>query len=162
MPNTDHGDSSGDHTRDRERVETSELALLVRAEIETIHEFFVGWFRGELEDDDENFLPGFARRLDPGFVLVNSRGEVLPLARLIKQIRGSHGSSPGFEIDIHDVRLRHHSGDIFVATYEERQRGAEHTTPAHNRRLSTAVLRADRVAPGGFAWLHVHECPTMA
>jgi hypothetical protein len=157
MPHTDHETLARDRTRDREQVETSEAAGRVRAEVEAIHEFFVGWFHGALEDDDDLFLRDFARRLDPGFVLVTPSGEALPLARLIKLVRGAHGSNPEFEIEIRDVRLRHQSGDIFVATYEEWQRHAKHNTPANNRRISTVVLRADRVAPGGLAWLHLHE-----
>jgi hypothetical protein len=39
-----------------------------------------------------------------------------------------------------------------VVTYEEWQR-----SNPNNGRISTVLLQTDRVAPGGLAWLHLHE-----
>ena len=39
-------------------------------------------------------------------------------------------------------------------TYEEWQRGS---WQPNNGRISTVLLQNDRVAPGGLAWLHLHE-----
>ena len=35
---------------------------------------------------------------------------------------------------------------------------AAHAAKPDNARLSTALLAPERVAPGGLAWLHLHEC----
>jgi hypothetical protein len=160
MPNTDHQDAGDhDHGRDRERqrVETSDAAKLVHAEILAMHEFFVKWFRGAVTNDDDVFSQGFARRFDPGFMLIGTGGEILPLARLTKLIRAGHGSNPGFRIEIREVVLRRELDSVYVVTFEEWQRNAMHATP-NNGRLNTALLQMDRVAPGGLAWLHMHEC----
>jgi hypothetical protein len=154
MPNTDHQDG-GD--RDRQRVETSEAAKLVQLEITTMHAFFVQWFTGAVPNDDDVFAQGFARRFDPGFVLISPSAEVLPLAQLTKFMRGAYGSNPGFRLEIRDVVLRRELDSVFVVTFEEWQRNAVHAPP-NNGRLCTVLLQTDRVAPGGLAWLHLHEC----
>jgi hypothetical protein len=156
MPNTDHRDSDG-RDRERQRVETSDAAKLVRTEIVALHEFFVQWFSGAVANDDDVFAQGFARRLDPGFVLIGPDAEIMPLAMLTKFLRAAHGSNPGFRIEIRNVVLRRELDSVFVVTYEEWQRNAVHAPPS-NGRLSTALLQTDRVAPGGLAWLHLHEC----
>lgn len=158
MPNTDH-DEHHDHDRDRERqrVETSEAATLVHAEILALHAFFVQWVRGTVANDDDVFAQGFARRFDPGFMMVVPGGEIIPLARLTKSMRTRHGSNPAFEIEIREVVLRRELDSVFVVTYEEWQRNATQASP-NNARISTALLQTDRVAPGGLAWLHLHEC----
>lgn len=157
MPNTDHQDGP-DRNRDRQRVETSEAAAEVQSEIEALHDFFVGWFRGTISNDDDTFQAGFARRFDPGFILIAPGGTVLPLATLTKAIRAGHGSNPEFRIAIRNVVLRRELGKHVVATYEEWQRNALNSTPSDNGRLSSALLERAPVAPGGFAWLHLHEC----
>ncbi|PRP95842.1 hypothetical protein ENSA5_37110 [Enhygromyxa salina] len=159
MPNTNH-DSSDDReiNRDVRRVESSETANRVRAEIEALHEFFVSWFTGAVENDDDVFQRGFARRFDPGFVLVPPAGTLMSLPRLTRAIREGYGQNPDFRIAIREVVLRREIGDLVLVTYEEWQRNAKASTPADNGRAATAVFKADRVAPGGLAWLHVHEC----
>ncbi len=155
MPNTDHRDGPD---RSREDVEGSALARQVKAEIEALHRFFVEWIHGSVAADDDSFQRGFARRFDPGFVLIGPDGALVPLARLTKGIHAAHGSNPDFAIEIRDVVLRRDLGEHVVVTYEEWQRGARHAATPDNARISTALLRRDRVAPGGFAWLHLHEC----
>jgi hypothetical protein len=156
MPNTNH--KKGDQDRDVRRAEESDLADQVRAEIEAMHEFFVAWFTGAVANDDDVFQRGFARRFDPGFVLIPPAGSLLSLAGLTKSIREAHGSNPEFRIAIRDVVLRRELPGVVVVTYHEWQRDAKASTPANNGRVSTALLRPEAVAPGGFAWLHVHEC----
>jgi hypothetical protein len=162
MPNTDHkpnpNHKKGGDDRDVRRAEESELADQVRAEIEAMHEFFVGWFTGKLANDDDVFQRGFARRFDPAFVLIPPAGNLLPLAGLTKSIRSAHDSNREFRIAIRDVVLRRELRDVVVVTYQEWQRNAKASTPANNGRISTALLRPEAVAPGGFAWLHIHEC----
>ncbi|PRQ08447.1 hypothetical protein [Enhygromyxa salina] len=156
MPNTNH--KKGDQDRDVRRAEESDVADKVRAEVEAMHEFLVAWFTGAVANDDDVFQRGFARRFDPGLVLIPPAGNLLTLAGLTKAIRGSHGSNPEFRIAIRDVVLRRELPGLVLVTYQEWQRNAKASTPANNGRVSTALLRPEAVAPGGFAWLHVHEC----
>lgn len=156
MPNTDHEDHH-DRDRDRQRVETSEAAKLVHAEIMAMHAFFVQWFTGSVANDDDVFAQGFARRFDPGFVMISPGGEVWPLAQLTKSMRTRHGSNPAFRLEIREVVLRRELDSLFVATFEEWQRNATRG-PSSNGRIVTVLLQTDRVAPGGLAWLHLHEC----
>jgi hypothetical protein len=156
MPNINH--KKGDQDRDVRRAEESELADQVRAEVEAMHEFLQAWFTGAVANDDDEFQRGFARRFDPGLVLIAPGGSTLSLAGLTKAIREAHGSNPKFRIAIRDVVLRRELSNVVVVTYQEWQRNAKASTPANNGRVSTALLRPEVVAPGGFAWLHVHEC----
>jgi hypothetical protein len=151
MPNTDHQDGA-DRDRERQRVETSPAAELVRVEIVAMHEFIEQWFSGAVANEDDVFARGFARRFDPGFVRISPAGEVFPLAQVIRAVRAAHGSSPAFRLQIRAVVLRRELDGVFVATYEEWQRGNP-----NNGRISTVLLSTDRVAPGGLAWLHLHE-----
>jgi hypothetical protein len=152
MPNTDHQDG-GDRDRERQRVETSAAAELVRNEVVAMHAFLEQWFCGAANNEDDVFARGFARRFDPGFVRVSPAGEVVPLAQVIRAVRGAHGRSPEFRLQIRSVVLRRELDGLFVATYEEWQR-----SNPNNGRISTVLLQTDRVAPGGLAWLHLHEC----
>jgi hypothetical protein len=156
MPNTDHQDA-GDRDRDRQRVETSDAAKRVHAEILAMHAFFLQWFTGAVANEDDVFAQGFARRFDPGFMLISPGGEVMPLAQLTKSIRARHGSNPAFRLEVRDIVLRRELDSLFVVTFEEWQRSAVQAT-SNNGRLCTVLLQTDRVAPGGLAWLHVHEC----
>ena len=119
-----------------------------------LHEFFEGWFTGDLPETDEAFK-AVEERLADGFVLVSPRGDVDDRGPLLDAIRSAHGGRPSsFRIWIEDVELRQSHGGVYVATYEEwQQQGDEE--PTH--RLSTAVLRDNADAPGGLVWLHVHE-----
>lgn len=161
MPNTDHDagpERAPEGNRDARRPEDSELAIAARKEIEDLHAFFVGWFSGSLSDDDDTFQRGFARRFEPGFLLIPPAGTQMPLAKLSGAIRSGHGTNPEFRIEIRNVTLRREIGKVAVLTYEEWQRNAKASTPPNNARIATVLLKPDRVAPGGFAWLHIHEC----
>ena len=161
MPNNDHDagpEREDDRERSRQRVEDSALAIAARQEIEDLHAFFVGWFSGQLANDDDTFQRGFARRFDPGFLLIPPAGTLLPLAKLSQSIRAGYGTNPDFRIQIRNVTLRREIGKTAVLTYEEWQRSAKASTPADNGRVATVLMTPDRVAPGGFSWLHLHEC----
>lgn len=158
MPNTDHQDDSRQHNRERERVETSAAAQQAAAEVEALHVFLQQWFRGALEDTDDVFSAGFVRRFDPAFVMINPSGQLVPLAQVTRRIRAAHGSSPAIEIEVRQTTLRRELSGVLVVTYEEWQRNAAFAERAENVRISTALLQAERVAPGGWAWLHLHEC----
>ena len=123
----------------------------VHEEIESLHEFFVGWFAGTLR---EELLDECLRaRFDPGFVLIPPGGELLTLDALEGALRSAHGSNPEFRITIRDVRIRHVSDDWILATYEEWQRNAKASQPPDNGRVSTVLFGRS----GPLRWLHVHE-----
>ena len=123
----------------------------VREEIESLHEFFVGWFSGALDETafDDDFLP----RFDPGLVLIPPAGTTLTLAELAASIRAGFGSNPGFAIAIRNVRVRRAWDGGILATNKEWQRNALASTPPDNGRVATVLF-----APcEPLRWLHVHE-----
>ena len=132
----------------------------VRAEIEAVHRFIAGWFRGDEPAGAQQFHAGLAARLAPGFVNIQPAGRALTGETLLSAIERGHGTNPRFEIEIRDVQLRFVGADggLVLATYTELQRGAMHSTPAENARVSTVLLQRTET---GFAWHHIHEtaCP---
>ena len=137
----------------------------VRAEIEAVHRFIAGWFRGDEPAGAEPFKAGLAARLAPGFVNIQPAGRVLAPDVLLSSIEQGHGANPRFEIEIRDVALRFvdagsggAGGGLVLATYTELQRGALHSTPPENARVSTVLLERTEA---GFLWHHIHEtaCP---
>ncbi|MCG8456718.1 MAG: DUF4440 domain-containing protein [Holophagales bacterium] len=145
--------------------ETGGHEARVVKEIEELHRFFEGWFLGILPDTDEAFAR-FADALDGDFMIVSPSGRATERAALLEALRGAHGAwgsgdgaseagAGGGRIWIENVRIRHLAGDLVVATYEEwQQKGGEARARG---RLSTVVFRREGNAPGGLAWLHVHE-----
>lgn len=124
-----------------------------QSEIVELHAFFEGWLGGTLPATDA----AYARVVDtmaPEFAIVTPGGELLLREQLLAQIRGAHGSRPGWRIWIERPALRLAFGGVTVATYEEWQRYGDGAVSA---RLSTAIFRAQAGAPHGLAWLHVHE-----
>ena len=128
-----------------------ELETQARNEIESLHEFFVGWFSGELEEDsfDATFLPRFAEDV----VLIPPGGQQLGYEELVGWIRGGHGNNPNFRIAIRNVRLRRVLADHLLVTYEEWQRNALASEPSDNGRVATVLFeKGDQLR-----WLHIHE-----
>ncbi|MEM9073100.1 MAG: hypothetical protein AAGE52_31640 [Myxococcota bacterium] len=125
----------------------------IRTEIEDLHRFFTGWFRGSLELSA--LKTELEDRLDPAFTYIQPSGALLDRTRLVGTLRTAHASNTHFAIEIRDVKLRAKSGRTRIATYVEVQRGARNTTPAENARLSTVVFEED--PDGSLRWLHVHE-----
>lgn len=130
---------------------SSELEARVRTEVESIHEFFVGWFSGVIPKDE--FDAGFLRRFDPDFILVPPAGSLLRLEDLAEGLRQSHGSNPDFRIAIRNVELRREWDGHVLATYEEWQRNALASTPPDNGRIATVLFRDGEP----LEWLHIHE-----
>ena len=128
-----------------------ELTRAVRREVEALHEFFVGWFAGELPEEALN--SAFVDRLGADFVLIPPGGIVVGRQDIANAIRDSRGSNADFRIAIRDVQIRQILDDYLVVTYEEWQRNALQSSPPDNGRLATALFR--RGPP--LEWLHVHE-----
>jgi hypothetical protein len=123
----------------------------IRQEIESLHEFFMGWFSGRLSMDV--FDAQFTQHMDPEFVLIPPSGELLTLANLSAGLRAAHGSNPDFRIAIREVHVRRATGHHVLVTYQEWPRHALASVPEDNGRVSTALFDA----AGELRWLHVHE-----
>ena len=123
----------------------------VRAEVEALHRFFVGWFSGVI--DESEFETGFLNRFEPEFLLIPPAGSLLTLSELASSIQCAHGSNPDFRIAIRNVRVRWEFDRVIVAIYEEWQRNAIASTPAANARIATVLFK--KAEP--LQWLHVHE-----
>lgn len=158
MPTTDHQIGGRKVEKDRVQIQESEIAKAVRAEIEGLHAFFVGWFGGKLTNDDETFSNGFVRRFDPACILIPPGGTIVPLAQLTRMIRSGYGNNPDFRIEIRNVVLRREERMWVLATYEEWQVNALNSTPPNNARISTAWFRREKATTSGLAWMHIHEC----
>lgn len=154
----------------------SEIEASVREEVERLHAFISGWFRGEVSESNALFEASFASRLAPELINIQPAGAVLTRAELMEGIRAGYGANPDFRITISEVMLRWssaagearvteegvHSGDVggdsvvALATYREFQEGAKQTVPPDNTRVTTVLMRLG--GPGeGPLWLHLHE-----
>ncbi len=115
-------------------------------EVAQLHEFFQGWFQGDLATDE------FGRcesALAEGFSIVTPGGELIHREELLTALRRHRGREPGsFTIDTVS-RKCHRVNDVHLVTYEERQSGPRSTV-----RLSTAAITE---GGGRFSWHSVHE-----
>ncbi len=126
-----------------------------RREIEALHVFFEGWFRGTIDATEAAFAR-FVDALADDFEIIPPSGTRVPRATLLVSVRDSHGSHPNtFEIDIRGVQSRSLADGQFLVVYEEWQRESAQTPWA--ARVSSAWLSRNPRAPGGFTWHHVHE-----
>lgn len=121
-------------------------------EIEQLHDFFVDWFRGRVEDRREVF-GRFEAVLAADFSMVIPDGRTVPRATLLQGLRASHGSRPSVEIRIEQPTLILERDGVVVARYREWQRDSE----GERARLSTVVFRRNASQPNGLAWVTVHE-----
>ncbi len=134
----------------------SDLPGEVRAEIETLHDFFTGWFSGALPESDEAFARGLADHLQPDFEIVLPSGTVHDRDAILTPIRQAWGTNPGFRAVVRDVRVLGEwpGAGLVLAAYVEVQTGARNTTPADNLRHSTVLF--ERMT-GRLVWRHLHE-----
>ncbi len=123
----------------------------VRREVEDLHQFFYGWFRGEI--DRQSFESKFLPRFAPDLVFIPPGGRLYGLPDLSSMIRGGYGSNPEFRVCIRKVEVRRRFDGHILATYEEWQRNARASQPADNGRIAT-VLFTDE---DPLRWLHIHE-----
>ncbi|MEE9433663.1 MAG: hypothetical protein V3V15_05445 [Sphingorhabdus sp.] len=134
-----------------------QLLSLIREEIEALHAFIAGWFRGAVAHDRALFDAQLASRFSPSLINIQPAGKMLSCSALTEAIFDGYGSNPDFDITICDVGIIDVSADQsrITALYEERQSGARNTVPAGNRRLSSVIFA--RQDGGGLLWLHIHE-----
>ena len=125
-------------------------------EVRGFHAFLRDWLAGAVPRRAEAFAR-FSGALDGALEVVSPLGTVTGREALVEEFEGLHGALAGdadaFDIWIENFRCRRVVGDHAVVVYEEwhRRRGAT------SARLSTALFRREATAPGGVAWLHVHE-----
>jgi len=124
---------------------------MVRAEVESLHRFFEGWFSGALPRDE--LESEFLCRFDPGFVLIPPTGGVLTLEELAASLLVSHGTRPDFGISIRNVEVRSVSAGHVLANYEEWQQDGLASARCQNARITTVLFQ--NVEP--LRWVHVHE-----
>ena len=134
----------------------SSAAQLARKEIEGLHEFFVDWFGGLIDEEEAVFEQRFSVRFSSDCELIQPSGDTLTRDVFFQAVKNSYGSSPDFRIAIRNVRVRAElPGDHLLVSYEEWQRNAINSKPADNARAASVLFSRD--ANGIFQWLHIHE-----
>lgn len=126
----------------------------IATEIAELHAFFEDWFVGRLPNEDQAFAR-FADAMGAGFEIVSPAGTATGRDDLLAMLRAAHCSSAegALRIWTDSVSARSLGDGLTLARYEEWQESGGET----KGRLSSAVLREDSSAPGGFLWLSVHE-----
>lgn len=121
-------------------------------EVVGLHEFFVEWFTGQIENSDEAF-DRVARALGSEFVLIGPDGRGRGREVVLASIRGQYGRRADFTIEIRNFQPRLLEGGLAVVVYEEHQVVGGKA----NARISSAVFRGSGTAPEKVAWIHLHE-----
>ena len=131
-----------------------DLVEAARFEVLGLHEFFVGWFTGTLEDTDDAFAR-LEQSLHAQFSMIAPSGETLDRAAVVASVRAAHSTAgDGFAIEIRDVVARVTAEDAVLVTYEEWQLDGERV---ESRRASTAWFARAAGAPTRVQWRHLHE-----
>ncbi len=132
-------------------MSTDDLHTRVEREIVSLHEFFVDWFGGTLEEAafETDFVPRFSTDL----VFIPPAGRLLGYPELETAIRERYSTNPDFRIQIRNVVVHRHFAGKVLATYEEWQRNALASTPPDNGRLATVLFEEGE----RLRWLHIHE-----
>ncbi|MEL7465176.1 MAG: nuclear transport factor 2 family protein [Pseudomonadota bacterium] len=128
----------------------SALEASIREDVEDLHRFFVDWFGGRLERSA--LETRFAAAIDPGCLYITPDCERMDQPTLVRMMAGAFGANPDFRIAIRDVRIQRDLGDTVLATYVERQAGAQRSA-SRNGRFTTVLMT--KSTP--HRWLHIHE-----
>ncbi len=124
----------------------------IEIEVVRLHDFFVDWMTGTIEQSDENFLQ-FANSMSDDFYIVAPSGQLTEREALVSGLHSTYNKRVGLRIWIENVKLRHMLNDTIVATYEEWQSLEGKTTA----RLSTVIFTLDDTVPNQLLWRCVHE-----
>ena len=119
-------------------------------EIIELHEFFEGYFLGDLDADDVGRLEV---ALAPDFTIVGPGGGESSRVQTVTAIRAGHAHTSQLRISIIDARVVVELHDVVVARYVEHQEHADTITD----RLSTVVFSRTPDPPNGLRWRTVHE-----
>jgi hypothetical protein len=121
-------------------------------EVRELHAFFEDWFTGALPEADAAF-DRFEDALGPGFRIVSPDGDERSRTDILEAVWAGHGDSETFDIQVRNVQPRYAFDERCLLRYEEWQADGERDTG----RVSTVLFERDETAPGGVAWLDVHE-----
>ena len=130
---------------------TTSIQDRIRQEIEGLHAFFVGWFRGTLPQSD--FESAFLTRLSPDLTFIPPAGRLLGMGDLASLVRDRYASNPDFAIQIRRVTVQREFDQHILATYEEWQRNALASQPPDNGRIATVLFASS----DPLRWMHIHE-----
>lgn len=131
------------------------MAATYRHEIESLHDFFVEWYTGQVDEDAFSRLED---ALGPSFEIVSPDGAVSGRTDIVRAIRDSYDRHDigEFDIEIRNVGLLAEYDDSALVRYEEWQETSDGTSG----RLSTVVFEpTSERGPGGesLVWRHVQE-----
>ena len=130
----------------------------VALEVIELHRFFEDWFGGYCDDSEEVFSEGILSRMHGDFNIILPGGMMIYGADFWPEFRKLYGSNPDFHISIRAIQQQPLVSDsVYLVNYQEWQRNARQSKPENNGRLSSAVFLADKDAPNGIKWFHVHE-----
>jgi len=132
-----------------------------KTEIESLHKFFVQWFKAEIPQTNENFNTHFVQTISessPPFTLVSPSGVKSSYKDLITDLYNAYACRKGddtYTIWIDNVQEQTLGNGLYLMEYEEHQC----VSKKHTKRLSTALLR-ERCISGDITkleWVRVHE-----
>lgn len=120
-------------------------------EIERLHEFFVEWYAGKLDQEEFDRME---RALAPGFEMITPNGRRNGREAVLDAVRESAGrNAPGeFDIEIRTVEVVADLGDHAVVRYEEWQ-----TTPEDETGRISTVLFTEDPDTGRVVWRDLQE-----
>lgn len=125
-----------------------------RAEIESLHEFFVRWYCGET---DRSAIDQLERALAPDFERVSPDGTLHDKTAICSGVESTYNEHEQFSIDIRNVDPVTRVGDCLLVRYEEWQE----TPMDSNGRLSTVLFEpasdADTPTPSTVQWRYLQE-----
>ncbi|UTW56271.1 hypothetical protein [Kordiimonas sp. SCSIO 12610] len=133
-----------------------------RLEIEGLHTFFDDWFGGLVDKSDQVFDERFSARFDTDCILIQPGGVALGYDQFKNGVKGGHGSSPGFKVQIRNVEVRPlgntpNADNIILVTYEEWQKNAINSSPPNNGRAASVIFKIVQNDPVTLKWYHIHE-----
>ena len=126
----------------------------VEQEIIRLHDFFVEWMTGLVEETDDEFAR-FGDSMGEDFYIVAPSGRLTKRATLIDGLYNTYNQQQNFRIWIENIQVQHALGDVIVATYEEWQETKD--DDKITARLSSVVFTKDSTKPNGLLWQCVHE-----
>ena len=140
------------HIPAAQQINAMQPEYAVAVEIERMHQFVAGWFRGEYEQ--AAFTQGFEDALHRDFERITPSGLVVDRDAQIEMLANANGTSPFFRIATSDIRLIASYPDLLVAGCIEKQSGARNSEQVNLRRVTILLTPGPRLR-----WLRVHETP---
>lgn len=133
------------------------MEALCRQEIVELHQFFQGWYRGELANSEPQFAR-FARVLAANFTMITPTGSLNHREAILTMVRHNYGSwrERNGRIWIENIVLRWQDEGNCLLTYEEWQELDEHITARLSSALFCSYYDATHDTQAA-QWVHLHE-----